>query len=61
MNHQGRAGVLKRTTNEQRLMGPRPGDSCLNIKIFSPKLLAGGGAQFFSGRTKNFPDISEFC
>jgi hypothetical protein len=22
----GRAGVLKRTTNEQRLMGPRPGD-----------------------------------
>jgi hypothetical protein len=24
--NRGRAGVLKRTTNEQRLMGPRPGD-----------------------------------
>ena len=55
MNHQGRAGVLKRTMNEQRLMGPRPGDSCLNINIFSPKLLAGGG-----GGRKFFPDVQKF-
>jgi hypothetical protein len=60
MNHQGRAGVLKRTTNEQRLMGPRPGDSCLNIKIFSPKLLAGGGRNFFPDVQKIFPTYQNF-
>jgi hypothetical protein len=30
---QGRAGVLKRTTNEQRLMGPSPSDGCVKIWV----------------------------
>jgi hypothetical protein len=30
---QGRAGVLKRTTNEQRLTGPRPSDGWIKIGV----------------------------
>jgi hypothetical protein len=46
---QGCAGVLKKTTNEQRLMGPS--ERWLNISIFWP---------IFSRYTKNFPHISYF-
>jgi hypothetical protein len=60
---QGRAGVLKKTTNEQRLMGPSRSERWLNINIF-PKIVGereggggGGGIVNFSGYTKICPHI----
>ena len=66
---QGRAGVLKKTTNEQRLMGPMRSERWLNINIFFQKLLARGGGevtnffpiyQTFFGHIVNFPEILNF-
>jgi hypothetical protein len=38
MTQQGRSGVLKRTTNEQRLVGPRPSDRWIKIgSMIDPK------------------------
>ena len=58
---QGRAGVLKRATNEQRLMGPRRSEGWLNINIFFQKLLAGGGGgdvANFSGHKNAYENFS---
>ena len=66
---QGRAGVLKKTTNEQRLMGPRRRERQLNINIFSKKCWPGGGwkvanffriYQNFSAHIVIFPGMQKF-
>jgi hypothetical protein len=51
--------VLKRTTNEQRLMGPRPSNGWPNINIF-PNNYWGGGRQFFPDIQKVFPTYRNF-
>jgi hypothetical protein len=64
---QGRAGVLKKTTNEQRLMGPSRSERWLNINIF-PKIVGGGmkEANFFriyqnlSAHIVTFPGMQKF-
>jgi hypothetical protein len=73
-NDQTRAGVLKRTTNEQRLVGPRPSNGWIklwnssNMKhfnrqlIFFPKICwrARGGVKNFSGHTIFRINVPEF-
>jgi hypothetical protein len=54
MGRQELTDVLNRTTNEQRLMRPRPSDGWLNINIFSQELLASGEGGVGVAEVDNF-------